>query len=160
MGNEITALKDEIEISYLFSEPGRAALYITHPSWRLNKENIINEDQRYVMGPSHFDTDYVPLPSEAFKNSMENLARREALKMSPNFSDSDISYILDPLSVFIRIRNDKKGAHTIKMVGLEKSLIILADKIGLPHPFYRKKYPYKEIFRDASGAEGKILSLI
>ena len=58
MGNEITALKDEIEISYLFSEPGRAALYITHPSWRLNKENIINEDQRYVMGPSHFDTDY------------------------------------------------------------------------------------------------------
>ena len=46
------------------------------------------------------------------------------------------------------------------MMGLEKSLIILADKIGLPHPFYRKKYPYKEIFRDASGAEGKILSLI
>ena len=49
MGNEITALKDEIEISYLFSEPGRAALYITHPSWRLNKENIINEQVRQLL---------------------------------------------------------------------------------------------------------------
>jgi hypothetical protein len=85
-------LKDEIEISYLFSEQGRAALYITHSSWRLNKENIINEDQRYVMGHSHLDTGYVPLPSEAFKNSMENLARRKALKRSPNLLRESIDF--------------------------------------------------------------------
>ena len=170
MVNKIIKAEKEIEIHYSFSEPNRVALYITHPKWNLSGMNIITEDQRFVMGDDYGDTNYVPLPSEIFKESIENLAKRGALKINPNLLkesidfdpaqlDYDINYILDTLSVLIRIREDSKGAHTMKMIGLEESLIILADKIGLPHPFDSEKYPYKNIFRDESGAKGKIAAL-
>ena len=171
MAGEVVLIDKKIQLSYLFNKPEKT-FYITHPSWAVEAENIITEDARYVMGLSYSNTSYKPIPFEIFKTSLENLARRKALEIKPSelreeidfnpvdFSQGDISYILDSSGILVRLRNDgKKGVHTMSLIGNRESLIKIAEIIFLPHPFDFRKYPYKNIFKDMSGADGKILSL-
>src|SRR3989338_2703569 len=171
MGGEV--LKNaQPEIKYSFDFPERA-LYVTHPEWNLRGINAITEDQRFVMGLSHSNVLYQPLPFETFKQSIEKLAARKALEIKPSFLiesidydrleapmlDMKYKYLLDLSGVLIRLRNDEKGVHTMSLFGQKNTLIEIAENISLPHPFDFGKYPYKSIFRDESRAEGKIKAL-
>lgn len=157
------------EISYSFEKPDSSALYLVKTSWRLDAENIIDEDSRFVMGPSYSNTDYIPLPMEVFQNSLNELAKRGALQINPeNLFESidynpldvpeNLAYVMDSSGVFVRIRKDDKGVHTMKMIGKRNSLVGLLSNTGLPSPF--GEYPYKLIFRDESGASGKIKAFL
>lgn len=172
MNNEIESRERDTEISYPFDKPNNV-FYVTQVSWKLNEVNLITEDHRFVMGPSYSDSDYIPLPLEIFRESIENLAKRKALQIKPSMlyesidfdrleasgNDAELTYILDSNGVLIRIRNDSEGVHTMKMFGRKESLVEICKEISLPNPFDKKSYPYRENFRDVSGANGKIIFL-
>ena len=145
------------------------ALYISDPKWLSHKTNIITESHRYVMGSSYAISNYRPIPGDVFDDSLKELMKMGAIEIRPSdlresidrdslkdsIQNKTLKYLLTN-GVLIRLRNDAEGqdlANTLIMLGLKDDLVDLATKIGLPHPFDKREYPYRNIFETEQGVK-------